>query len=159
MVAVVGDAPDRDADDGLFGPRSVTWRVHADPVFPVAGVRALLLQALHPLTMAAVEQHPGFDEDFWGRLDRTGQYVTTLTFGTPTRHGGRPRGSAASTADCSGADPETGRPSSGSTGPTCCSGCTAARSTRSCPSPAGRARPSAGRTPTATSPSRCWRPS
>ncbi len=81
MVAVVGDAPDRNADVGLFGPSSVTWRVHADPVFPVAGVRALLLQALHPLTMAAVAQHQGFDEDFWGRLDRTGQYVTTLTFG------------------------------------------------------------------------------
>jgi len=55
--------------------------VHADPVFPIAGVRALILQALHPLTMAAVAQHRGFDEDFWGRLDRTGRYVSTLTYG------------------------------------------------------------------------------
>lgn len=68
-------------DDGLFGPASVTWAVHADPVFPVAGIRALLLQALHPVAMAAVAQHRGFDEDFWGRLERTGQYVSTLTFG------------------------------------------------------------------------------
>ena len=68
-------------DDGLFGPDSVTWAVHADPVFPVAGVRALLLQALHPVTMAAVAQHGGFDEDFWGRLERTVQYVNTTTFG------------------------------------------------------------------------------
>ncbi len=67
-------------ESGLFGPGSVTWRVHADPVFPIAGVRALILQALHPLTMAAVAQQRGFEEDFWGRLDRTGQYVSTLTY-------------------------------------------------------------------------------
>jgi uncharacterized protein (DUF2236 family) len=65
---------------GLFGPGSVTWRVHADPVFPIAGVRALILQALHPLTMAAVAQQRGFEDDFWGRLERTGQYVSALTY-------------------------------------------------------------------------------
>lgn len=77
-------APDEmsgDDDAGLFGPASATWLVHADPVFPIAGVRALLLQALHPVSMAAVSQSRGFDDDFWGRLDRTGRYVTTLTFG------------------------------------------------------------------------------
>lgn len=66
--------------DPLFGPDSMTWRVHADRVFPIGGVRALILQALHPLTMAAVAQQRGFDEDFWGRLDRTGRYVSTLTY-------------------------------------------------------------------------------
>ena len=66
--------------DGLFGPGSVTWRVHADPVFPIGGVRALVMQALHPLTMAAVAQQRGFEEDFWGRLDRTGQYGSALTY-------------------------------------------------------------------------------
>lgn len=35
-------------DPGLFGPRSVTWQLHADPVMWIAGVRALYLQALHP---------------------------------------------------------------------------------------------------------------
>jgi len=58
----------------------VTWRVHADRVFAIGGVRALILQALHPLTMAAVAQQRGFEEDFWGRLDRTGAYVSTLTY-------------------------------------------------------------------------------
>ncbi len=72
-------------ESGLFGPGSVTWRVHADPVFPIAGVRALILQALHPLTMAAVAQQRGFEEDFWGRLDRTGQYVSTLTYAPETQ--------------------------------------------------------------------------
>ncbi|WP_420123289.1 oxygenase MpaB family protein [Nakamurella sp.] len=96
-------------DDGLFGPASVTWAVHADPVFPVAGVRALLLQALHPVTMAAVAQHGGFDEDFWGRLERTVGYVNTVTFG--------PAGEARRTAArvrgvhrrLRGTDPATGR--------------------------------------------------
>ncbi|WP_395727176.1 oxygenase MpaB family protein [Nakamurella sp.] len=97
------------ADDGLFGPASVTWAVHADPVFPVAGVRALLLQALHPMTMAAVAQHGGFDEDFWGRLERTVRYVNTTTFAPADearRTVARVRGVH---RRLRGTDPETGR--------------------------------------------------
>lgn len=67
-------------DNGLFGPASVTWKVHADPTYAVGGLRGLLLQALHPLAMAAVEQNGGFDADPWGRLTRTSQYVATITF-------------------------------------------------------------------------------
>jgi uncharacterized protein (DUF2236 family) len=78
--AEVRDISGRHDDESLFGPGSVTWRVHADRVFAIGGVRALILQALHPLTMAAVAQQRGFEEDFWGRLDRTGSYVSTLTF-------------------------------------------------------------------------------
>lgn len=73
---------DNEGDLGLFGPDSVTWRVHADPVYAVAGFRALLLQALHPRAMAAVAQAGGFDDDPWGRLTRTSQYVATITYGT-----------------------------------------------------------------------------
>ncbi|MET3807302.1 uncharacterized protein (DUF2236 family) [Nakamurella sp. UYEF19] len=71
-----------DQDRGLFGPDSVTWRVHSDPTYAVGGLRGLLLQALHPLAMAAVEQNGGFDADPWGRLTRTSQYIATITFGT-----------------------------------------------------------------------------
>jgi uncharacterized protein (DUF2236 family) len=78
--AIGGDQGAAAQADPLFGPDSMTWRVHADPVFPIGGVRALVLQALHPLTMAAVSQQRGFDENFWGRLDRTGRYVSTLTY-------------------------------------------------------------------------------
>jgi uncharacterized protein (DUF2236 family) len=78
--AEVRDDERSPADEPLFGPGSMTWRVHADRVFAIGGVRALILQALHPLTMAAVVQQRGFDEDFWGRLDRTGRYVATLTY-------------------------------------------------------------------------------
>ena len=69
-------------DQGLFGPGSLTWRVHADPSFAVAGLRGLLLQAVHPLAMAAVEQNGGFEADPWGRLTRTSQYIATITYGT-----------------------------------------------------------------------------
>ncbi|GAA1995656.1 DUF2236 domain-containing protein [Nakamurella flavida] len=72
-------------DGGLFGPDSITWRVHADPVFPLGGMRALLLQALHPRAMAAVAQHGGFEADYWGRLGRTSEYVATLTYADRTR--------------------------------------------------------------------------
>ncbi|MGY1821189.1 oxygenase MpaB family protein [Geodermatophilus sp. SYSU D00079] len=68
---------------GFFGPDSVTWRVHADPVFSVGGLRALLLQALHPVAMDGVATFSeGFRSDPWPRLVRTAAYVDTLTFGT-----------------------------------------------------------------------------
>lgn len=69
-------------DVGLFGPRSVTWRIHADPSMLVGGMRALLIQALHPLAMAGVEHHSDYRADPWGRLRRTTEYVLTVTFGT-----------------------------------------------------------------------------
>lgn len=67
-------------DEPLFGPGSMTWRVHSDQVFAIGGMRALIMQALHPLAMAAVDQHHSFEDDFWGRLERTTQYVSTQTF-------------------------------------------------------------------------------
>jgi uncharacterized protein (DUF2236 family) len=70
------------ADPGLFGPDSVTWQVVAEPILWLAGVRSLLLQALHPVAMAAVADHSGFREDPWGRLMRTSQYVGVTTYGT-----------------------------------------------------------------------------
>ena len=82
-------------DPGLFGPDSVTWRIHADPVMGIGGLRALHLQALHPLAMAGVAQHSGFRADPWGRLMRTVSYVTTVSFGTTaqaTRAAARVRG-------------------------------------------------------------------
>ena len=72
----------RETDTGLFGPDSVTWRVHADPSMAVAGVRALLQQALHPIAMAGVAGHSNFREDAWGRLTRTAEYVGVITYGT-----------------------------------------------------------------------------
>jgi uncharacterized protein (DUF2236 family) len=68
---------------GFFGPDSVTWRIHSDPAFSVGGIRALLLQALHPIAMDGVHRFStGFSTDPWARLTRTAEYVATLTFGT-----------------------------------------------------------------------------
>lgn len=83
--AEVRDAVPAAADEPLYGPDSLTWRVHSDPVFAIGGMRALIMQALHPLAMAAVDQHNTFAEDFWGRLERTTQYVSTLTFESQTQ--------------------------------------------------------------------------
>ena len=74
-------------DPGLYGPESVTWRVHADPSMALAGLRALLLQAVHPLAMSGVEQHSDFRNDPWGRLFRTAEYVAVTTYGTTEQAG------------------------------------------------------------------------
>jgi uncharacterized protein (DUF2236 family) len=70
---------------GFFGPDSVTWRIHSDPSFSVGGLRALLLQALHPVAMDGVARFSGgFRDEPWPRLIRTATYVDTVTFGTRT---------------------------------------------------------------------------
>jgi uncharacterized protein (DUF2236 family) len=71
-----------DADPGLFGPRSVTWQVHSDPVMWIAGIRALYLQALHPRAVRGVMENSDFRRDAWGRLIRTAGFVGTITYGT-----------------------------------------------------------------------------
>jgi uncharacterized protein (DUF2236 family) len=78
----VSIAPDDDPDQGLFGPASVTWRLHADPMLGLAGLRALLLQALHPRAALGVSQNSSFRTDTWGRLTRTGDYLGVTTFGS-----------------------------------------------------------------------------
>src|SRR3954468_6359619 len=70
---------------GFFGPGTVTWRVHSDPSFSVGGLRALLLQALHPVAMDGVARFSGaFRDDPWPRLIRTAGDVDTLPFGSRT---------------------------------------------------------------------------
>ncbi|MFI1587006.1 oxygenase MpaB family protein [Streptomyces halstedii] len=83
-----------EADPGLFGPRSVTWQMHADPMMWIAGVRALYLQALHPRAVRGVMENSDFREDAWGRLMRTADFVGTLTYATTPdaeRYGARVR--------------------------------------------------------------------
>jgi hypothetical protein len=67
---------------GIYDPGSIVWKVHSDPAMVIGGVRALFQQALHPIAMAGVATHSNFREDAWGRLQRTGDYVATLTFGS-----------------------------------------------------------------------------
>jgi uncharacterized protein (DUF2236 family) len=80
-AAFTACVPEEPADDGFFGPASVTWRVNGDLSAPVAGLRSLLVQALHPLAMAGVDQHSDWRADPTGRLASTAAYLFTITYG------------------------------------------------------------------------------
>ncbi|MGK5679345.1 oxygenase MpaB family protein [Actinoplanes sp. URMC 104] len=69
-------------DVGLFGPDSVTWKLHEEPILLLGGLRSLYLQALHPRAVAGVAQNSGYRADPWGRLNRTSEYVGTVIYGS-----------------------------------------------------------------------------
>jgi uncharacterized protein (DUF2236 family) len=98
------------ADTGYFPPGSATRRVIGDPAALIGGFSALFLQALHPRAMAGIDQHSSFPDDFWPRLQRTAEYVTTLAFAdtaTADRAAARVRGIH---RHVHGTDPVTGLP-------------------------------------------------
>ncbi|GAA2211918.1 oxygenase MpaB family protein [Nonomuraea monospora] len=69
---------------GLFGPRSISWRVHTEtPGWPAA-VRAFQLQSLHPRTIRGIAQNCLLDdpEVSRARLRRQLDYLAVRTFGT-----------------------------------------------------------------------------
>lgn len=86
---VVGDDADGKAA-AIFDAPGPRWfaedrairRVHADASMFVGGLRALLLQSLHPLAMAGVAQHSDYRTDPWGRLQRTADFLAATSFGT-----------------------------------------------------------------------------
>jgi uncharacterized protein (DUF2236 family) len=80
-AAYASGVPENAADDGFFGPASVAWKMGTDLASPVAGLRSLLMQALHPLAMTGVDQHSGWRRDPVGRLAATSAYLATITFG------------------------------------------------------------------------------
>lgn len=65
-----------------FPAGSPITRVHGDASMFIGGLGALLLQSLHPLAMAGVDQHSGYQGDPWGRLARTSRFLAVTTFGT-----------------------------------------------------------------------------
>lgn len=97
-------------DDGYFGPNSVTWRVHSDHSMFVGGLRALLVQALNPLAMAAVDQHSNYKEDPWARLLRTSEYIWATTFGDAATADAAARRVREIHRHVRGVDPFTGKP-------------------------------------------------
>jgi uncharacterized protein (DUF2236 family) len=108
--AFATSVPTRPADDGLFGPRSVTWRLAGTMTTPVVAIRALLLQALHPLAMAGVDQHSPWRTDPGARLASTSAYEVTVSVGDTA-------GASAAAARVrkihsrvKGTDPATGQP-------------------------------------------------
>jgi uncharacterized protein (DUF2236 family) len=97
-----------DEDLGLFGPGSVTWRVHEEPILFLAGLRALYLQALHPRAIAGVVQNSDYKTDPWGRLMRTVKYVGTVVYGTTAQAQAAGRRVRAVHARLTATDPRTG---------------------------------------------------
>jgi uncharacterized protein (DUF2236 family) len=77
-----GERPVVPRPDGLFGPRSVAWRVHGDVTsMMVGGIAGLLLQMLHPAVLAGVWDHSNFRADMLGRLRRTARFIALTTYG------------------------------------------------------------------------------
>ncbi|MGH2736136.1 MAG: oxygenase MpaB family protein [Actinomycetota bacterium] len=96
-------------DVGLFGPHSMVWRVHRDPSSLIGGLRALLIQALHPTAMAAVDKFSDYKSDPWARLNRTSEYLTVTTFGDTATALAAAERLRAIHRRMSGTDPVTGR--------------------------------------------------
>ena len=69
----------------LYGPETVTWRVNQEAVLLLGGPRALLLQLAEPAVAAGVAEHSGFEADPFGRLARTLEAMTAISFGSETR--------------------------------------------------------------------------
>src|SRR4051794_16045271 len=69
-------------DEGYFGPDSAVWVVHGNLATLVGGVRALLVQALHPAAVTGVDEHSTYREDPLGRLAGTTRWLTVTTFGS-----------------------------------------------------------------------------
>jgi uncharacterized protein (DUF2236 family) len=68
-------------DAGLFKPTDAPWIVHSDLATMIGGIRALLVQAMHPGSLAGVMQHSRYEQDVLGRLSGTIRWLTIMTFG------------------------------------------------------------------------------
>ena len=75
-VIAAGDEP------GLYMPTDAPWIVHADFGTLVGGIRALLMQALHPGSLTGVATHSRYEQDALGRLAGTIRWLTITTFGS-----------------------------------------------------------------------------
>jgi uncharacterized protein (DUF2236 family) len=106
-------------EPGLFLPDEAPWIAHADMATLVGGIRALLMQALHPGSLTGVRDHSRYKADPLGRLSGTIRWLTVTTFASTasvsTEAGrvkrmhahvkGKYRDSSGKTADYSAADP------------------------------------------------------
>ncbi len=67
--------------EGYFSADSTLRRVHRERVLALAGPRALLMQAAHPLALAGLLAHSTGLEDPYSRLERTAVVMDTIAFG------------------------------------------------------------------------------
>jgi len=72
-------------DPGLFGPDSMAWRVHANPMaLAIGGVAAVILELAEPRVRTGVWEHSTFRTDPLARMQRTGEATLITTYG-PTK--------------------------------------------------------------------------
>ena len=95
-------------DLGLFGPDSVSWRVHAEPILWFSALRALFLQMLLPRAIAGVVQNSNFRVDPWGRLFRTAQFFGQVVYGDQATAEAAGRRVRRIHGRLGGVDPDTG---------------------------------------------------
>ena len=72
-------------DPGMFGPDSMAWRVHANPIaLAIGGVAAVILELAEPRVRSGVWDHSIFKTDPLKRMQRTGEATLITTYG-PTK--------------------------------------------------------------------------
>lgn len=69
------------ADDGLFGPDSVTWRIASLPQYGVGAYAAAVVQMLYPPVMHMIDQASSVRRDPGKRGELTALFGRTLTYG------------------------------------------------------------------------------
>ncbi len=104
---------DRVADEGYFGPESVSWQVHREVTVLFGGARAVLMHAAHPLVIAGARETGFYERNPWKRLERTLVLTYTITFGTKAEAQAAAERINEVHARVKGIDPVTGRPYDG----------------------------------------------
>jgi uncharacterized protein (DUF2236 family) len=68
--------------DGYFDDRSILRRVHRERALALAGPRALLMQAAHPLAVTGLLAHSSALDEPYERLARTAETLSIIGFGS-----------------------------------------------------------------------------
>jgi uncharacterized protein (DUF2236 family) len=70
-------------DPGFYGPDSVAWRVHANPIsLAIGGVAAVILELAEPRVRSGVWDHSTFRTEPLSRMQRTGEAAMITTYGS-----------------------------------------------------------------------------
>jgi len=80
LLALAGLSDPPAPDEGLFQEGCWLRRVSAESVLLFGGGRALLLEVAHPLVAAGVAEHSKFRAEPFGRLQRTLEAMSAITF-------------------------------------------------------------------------------
>src|SRR5919202_1122531 len=83
---------------GYFTDESILRRVHRERALALAGPRALLMQAAHPLAVAGLLAHSSALDEPYQRLARTAETLSVIGFGSRADADALPKGAGRSPA-------------------------------------------------------------